>query len=147
MGLFTIPLTFVYLPLLIVPCFLMALAYSYIGPGLIALTVSITTQTDVARIWQEEFRQSPPQYLLLSVIGFCFAMAYTMFGTVGLLLCVMPIFVLRLGQEPLLVQMNRSLSTFIKRNLLTGHLHGNALTPHEPISVRQVSQSMPRQWK
>ncbi len=144
MGIFTIPLTFAYLPLLIVPCFLMALAYSYMGPGLIALTVSITTQTDLARIWHEEFRQSPPQYLLLSVIGFCFAIAYTMFGAIGLLLCVLPIFVLRLGQEPLLAQMNRSLSTFVKRNLLTGHMAGKSALYGETVTVRHIVQPMRR---
>lgn len=143
MRLFTIPLTFAYLPLLLVPCFLMALAYSYIGPGLIALTVSITTQTDLARIWQEEFRQSPPQYLLLSVIGFCFALVYTMFGAIGLLLCVLPIFVLRLGQEPVLMQMNRSLSTFVRRNLLTGQ--SSPRVHHEIVPLRQVANPLRRQ--
>lgn len=99
MPLFNVPLEIGYLPLLSIPLLLMVLAYSYSGVGLIAFNVSVSTLTSFQQIWKDEFYHAPGQHILMSIIGLCFAVVYTMFGATGFLLCVLPIFVMRFAQE------------------------------------------------
>jgi diguanylate cyclase (GGDEF)-like protein len=98
--LFGVALTLNHLPLLIVPFFLMMLAYSYSGVALIAFNVSVATRATFRQVWADEFREAPGQYMLMALIGLCLALVYTMFGVTSLLLSVLPIFVMRFAQEP-----------------------------------------------
>jgi len=119
MPLFSVELTLSFLPLLLAPFFLMMLAYSYSGVALIALNVSVATKTSFSQVWHDEFHDAPVQYMLMSLIGLCLAVVYTMFGLTGFFLAVLPIFVLRLGQEPAIVKMMQveRLSAFLGQQL------------------------------
>lgn len=117
--LFDVELTLRFLPLLIAPFFLIMWVYSYSGIALIALHVSVSTQTSFSQVWHDEFRDAPAQYMLMSFIGLCLALIDAMFGLSGFLLAILPIFVLRLGQEPAivnLIQVER-LSAFLGQQL------------------------------
>ncbi|MCB0062987.1 MAG: GGDEF domain-containing protein [Caldilineaceae bacterium] len=103
-ALFNVPLNMAYLPLLFVPLFLVIMAYSYSGVGLIAFTLSVTTGKRFRQVWNDDFQHAPAQYILMSMIGVCFALVYGMFGTIGFLLCALPIFFMRFAQEPVMGQ-------------------------------------------
>lgn len=107
MPLFDLSLSLSHLPLLIVPFFLMMLAYSYSGVGMIAFNVSVTMRTNFRQVWVDEFREAPAQYMLMSLIGLCLALVYSMFGLISFVLCILPIFVMRFAQEPALLQKMR----------------------------------------
>lgn len=101
-ALFNVPLNMTYLPLLFVPLFLVILAYSYSGIGLIAFTISVTSGKRFYQVWNDDFQQAPAQYILMSMIGVCFALVYGMFGAAGFMLCALPIFFMRFAQEPMM---------------------------------------------
>ncbi len=122
--LFDVPLHMSHLPLLFVPLFLVILAYSYSGVGLIALTVSASTGRRFCQVWKDDFQQTPTQNILMSMIGVCFAMVYAMFGVAGFLLCALPIFFMRFAQEPVVTHWD-GLST-----LLQSHLR-----PNRPVQI------------
>jgi len=124
-ALFHMELTLGFLPLLLVPCFLMIVAYSYSGVALIALNVSVASQRSFVDVWQDEFREAPAQYMLMALIGLCLAVVYSMFGLVGFCLSILPIFVMRLAQEPAIVQIARleRLSAFLGQHLRSAIPH------------------------
>lgn len=138
MPLFDIKLTLVHLPLLLVPFFLMMVAYSYSGVTLIAFNVSVSTRTNFQQLWHDEFREAPAQYMLLSLIGLCLALVYSMFGLTGFLLGVVPIFVMRFAQEPALVQMMRlaRLSDLLGQHLRPA-THWAPITPDVPSPTHE----------
>lgn len=119
MPLFNVELTLSFLPLLLAPFFLLIWVYSYSAVALIALNVSVTTQTSFGQVWRDEFREAPMQYMLLSFIGLSLTVAYTMFGFAGFVLTMLPIFVMRLAQEPSIVQMMQMerISAFLGQQL------------------------------
>jgi len=119
MPLFNVELSLSFLPLLLAPFFLLIWTYSYSAVALIALNVSVTTQTSFGQVWRDEFREAPMQYMLLSFIGLSLAITYAMFGFAGFVLTVLPIFVMRLAQEPSMVQIMQMerISAFLGQQL------------------------------
>jgi len=87
--------------LFVIPFLIVALAYSYTTIGLTAFAHTIVTGKGLTEVWQEEYQQLPLYYLLLSLIGLCFAIVYTMFGWKGMLLSAFPIYVMYFSQEQL----------------------------------------------
>lgn len=115
-ALFNVPLNMTYLPLLFVPLFLVILAYSYSGVGLIAFTISVSDGKGFWQVWKDDFQQAPGQYIFMSMIGVCFAMVLDMFGIPGFLLCVLPIFFMRFAQEPMVARW-ANFSAMLSRHL------------------------------
>jgi len=141
--LFDITLTLNHLPLLIVPFFLMMLAYSYSGIALIAFNVSVATRASFRQVWRDEFNEAPAQYMLMSLIGLCLALVYSMFGLTSFLLCILPIFVMRVAQEPALLQIMRldRLSALLRQQLLpsAGNLNSSVAANHQQASLGDLS--------
>lgn len=119
-ALFNVPLNMAYLPLLFVPLFLVIIAYSYSGVGLIAFTISVTNGKRFRQVWNDDFQQAPGQYMLMSMIGVCLTMVYAMFGVSGFLLSVLPIFFLRFAQEPVVARW-ANLTAVLGRHLRPAH--------------------------
>ncbi len=84
-----------------IPFVIVALAYSYLTVSLTAFARAIVTGNGFIAVWREEYQQQPFYYLLLSLIGLCFAIVYTMFGWRGMALSALPIYLMYFSQEQL----------------------------------------------
>src|SRR5690606_35884129 len=84
-----------------IPFVIVALAYSYLTVGLTAFASAVVTGKGFLAVWREEYQQQPFYYLLLSLIGLCFAIVYTMFGWKGMALSALPIYLMYFSQEQL----------------------------------------------
>lgn len=102
--LLTLPLHVTYALLFAAPFMVVALAYSYTTVGLTALAHVAVTGKNFGEVWHERYRDLPWRYLLLALMGLCFAIVYTMFGWKGLLLSALPIYIMYFSQEHLVGQ-------------------------------------------
>lgn len=96
-----------------VPFIIVGLAYSYTTVALTALAQVSMTGKRFSEVWHEEYQELPWHYLLLALIGLCFGIIYTMFGWRGMVLSMLPIYIMYFWQERLLVQTRQWWGTFI----------------------------------
>lgn len=96
-----------------VPFTLVALAYSYTTVALTALAHILGSDKGFVQVWREEYQELPWHYLLLALIGLCFAIVYTMFGWKGMVLSALPIYIMYFSQEHLAGQTRQWWGNFI----------------------------------
>jgi multidrug transporter EmrE-like cation transporter len=96
-----LPLHVSYALLFGAPFVLVALFYSYTTAALTALDQTLMTGKSFVHLWREEYQELPWHYLLLALIGLCFAIVYTMFGWKGMVLSALPIYIMYFSQEHL----------------------------------------------
>lgn len=102
--LLTLPLQVTYALLFGAPFIVVALAYSYTTVGLTALAHVAVSGKNFGEVWHEQYQDLPWRYLLLALMGLCFAIVYTMFGWKGLVLSALPIYIMCFSQEHLIGQ-------------------------------------------
>ena len=88
------------LPLLSVLAALAALFYYVIETGLVAAAMSLTiNKGSITDKWREQFQWLAKHYLVLGLLGLFLAIAYAEMGAMGLLVFVLPIFMMHLTQK------------------------------------------------
>ncbi|MBP7960976.1 MAG: diguanylate cyclase [Caldilineaceae bacterium] len=88
------------LPLLSVLAALAAFFYYVIETGLVAAAMSLTTNKgSIIDKWREQFQWLAKHYLVLGLLGLFLAIAYAEMGAMGLLVFVLPIFMMHLTQK------------------------------------------------
>jgi len=108
-----LPLHVTYALLFGAPFIIVALAYSYTTVGLTALAHISVTGQGFGEVWREEYQDLPWHYLLLALIGLCFAIVYTTFGWKGMLLSALPIYIMYFSQEQLVGQTRQWWGNFV----------------------------------
>lgn len=111
--LLVLPLHVAYALLFGAPFIVVALAYSYTTVGLTALAHVAVSRKNFGEVWRERYQDLPWRYLLLALMGLCFAIVYTMFGWKGLLLSALPIYIMYFSQEHLIGQTKAWWGNFI----------------------------------
>lgn len=95
-----IPIGLSNLPLLSVLAALSALLYYGIETGLVATAMTLTSQKgSILDKWREQFQWLAKHYLVLGLLGLFLATAYAEMGTMGLLVFVLPVFMMHLTQK------------------------------------------------
>lgn len=113
MTILALPLHVSYALLFGAPFVIVALFYSYTTAALTALAHVMMTDKSFAQVWREEYQELPWHYLLLALIGLCFAIVYTMFGWRGMVLSALPIYIMYFSQEHLAGQTRQWWGNFI----------------------------------
>ncbi|MBX3013382.1 MAG: GGDEF domain-containing protein [Caldilineaceae bacterium] len=96
-----------------IPFLLVALAYSYTTVALTVLAQVSITGKRFGEVWREEYQELPWHYLLLALIGLCFSIVYTMFDWRGMILSMLPIYIMYFSQDQLLEQTRQWWGTLI----------------------------------
>ncbi len=99
MDLLDIPLQLSGLPLLAIAAALAAVIYYAIDTGLVAAAISLSEGTSLTATWYEEFRWLGGHYLVLCLMGLFASVAYLALGLVGLVVFVLPVFMMHYAQR------------------------------------------------
>jgi diguanylate cyclase (GGDEF)-like protein len=83
---------------LMVPALAAGLAYFAIETGLIATAVALSDSVNPVRTWRRQYRWLAGHYIVLSALGLVLAVAYTQLDVAGILVFVIPVFMMRYGQ-------------------------------------------------
>lgn len=97
-----LPLQINYALLFGVPFVIVGLAYGFTSAAFTALADTTMSGKRFSEIWRESYQELPWHYLLLALIGLCFAIVYTMFGWRGMILSALPIYIMYFSQEQLI---------------------------------------------
>lgn len=111
--LLALPLHVTYALLFGAPFMVVALAYSYTTVGLTVFAHVAVSGKSFGEVWHDRYQDLPWRYLLLALMGLCFAIVYTMFGWKGLLLSALPIYIMYFSQEHLVGQTKLWWSNFV----------------------------------
>ncbi|RME47848.1 MAG: HD-GYP domain-containing protein, partial [Chloroflexi bacterium] len=95
----TIPLHAANLLLLAFPATVAALAYYAIDTGLIAGAIAMSAGLGIMSTWRRQYRWLATHYLVLCILGLFLAAAYTALGAPGVIVFVLPIFMMRYAQK------------------------------------------------
>ena len=90
----SIPLQVPNLPLLAIPVAVAALAYYAIESGLIATVISLSGGTSLMTTWREQFQWLSGHYVVLCIIGLFLGVAYVTLGLLGVVVFVLPVFMM-----------------------------------------------------
>lgn len=94
-----IPFELSNLHLLILPAVLGAVFYYVIDTGLVAAAISFTQGLSLISTWKEQFRWLAGHYFAACLGGFFLALAYSQLGLIGLLVFILPIFMMHYAQK------------------------------------------------
>lgn len=94
-----VPIELYNLHLLILPAMLGAICYYILDTGLVAAAIGVTKRLSLISIWMEQFRWLAGHYFAACLGGFFLALAYAQLGPIGLLVFVLPIFMMHYAQK------------------------------------------------
>lgn len=95
------------------PFVIVGLCFGFTTVGLTALADMSVSGKSFSEVWREHYRDLPWHYLLLALIGLCFAIVYTMFGLRGMILSALPIYIMYFSQERLVGQTRQWWGNFV----------------------------------
>lgn len=111
--LLALPLHVNYALLFGVPFVIVGLAYGFTTVALTALADMTVSHKRFSEVWRDSYQELPWHYLLLALIGLCFAIVYTMFGWRGMILSALPIYIMYFSQEQLIGQTRQWWGNFV----------------------------------
>lgn len=115
-GALAIPVQVSNLLVLMIPSALAALCQYAIETGLIASAMALAEGTNPAVTWREQFRWLAGHYLALGIIGLFLSIAYTALGPLGVLVFILPLFMMHYAQKQYIAGTRRSVSELQRLN-------------------------------
>lgn len=95
------------------PFIIVGLCFGFTMVGLTALADISVSGKRFSEVWRERYQDLPWHYLLLALMGLCFAIVYTMFGLRGMILSALPIYIMYFSQERLVGQTRQWWGNFV----------------------------------
>lgn len=108
-----LPLQVNYALLFGAPFVIVGLCFGFSTVALTALADMTVTGKRFSETWRDGYQELPWHYLLLALIGLCFAIVYTMFGWRGMILSALPIYIMYFSQERLVGQTRQWWGNFV----------------------------------
>jgi diguanylate cyclase (GGDEF)-like protein len=95
------------------PFVIVGLCFGFTTVGLTALADMVVSGKRFSEVWRDGYQDLPWHYLLLALIGLCFAIVNTMFGWRGMILSALPIYIMYFSQERLVGQTRQWWGNFV----------------------------------
>jgi hypothetical protein len=95
------------------PFVIVGLCFGFTTVGLTALADMAVSGKRFSEVWRDGYQDLPWHYLLLALIGLCFAIVNTMFGWRGMILSALPIYIMYFSQERLVGQTRQWWGNFV----------------------------------
>ncbi|HYN86965.1 MAG TPA: HD-GYP domain-containing protein, partial [Ardenticatenaceae bacterium] len=127
-GLWAGPLDINRLPLLAPLVALAALACYAINTGLVAIAISLSERRNPLTFWRRQFQWLAGHYLVLGIVGLFLALAHLGFGLAGMLVFVLPVFMLRYAQKQYVERTQASMRELRRMNEELGAANQDAVS-------------------
>lgn len=108
-----LPLQVNYALLFGAPFIIVGLCFGFSMVALTVLADMTVSGKSFSEAWRDGYQELPWHYLLLALIGLCFAIVYTMFGWRGMILSALPIYIMYFSQERLVGQTRQWWGNFV----------------------------------
>jgi hypothetical protein len=111
-----VPLRIGNLPVLVAAMILAGLSYYLVETGLLAAVVSLAQGTPLLARWREQFGWLTGHYLVLGTLGLFLALAYTALGWPGVVVFLLPLFLMRYAQQQYAARTEQSIGELKRLN-------------------------------
>jgi diguanylate cyclase (GGDEF)-like protein/putative nucleotidyltransferase with HDIG domain len=121
------------LPALAVPMFLAAVTYFLMETGLVACAIGLARGTNPLDVWRSQFRWLTGHYLVLSLLGVFLGIGYAALGTMGVLVFLLPVLMMRFAQKQYLDKTQDSVRELKRMNEQLRLANGEVLSAHSAL--------------
>jgi HD-GYP domain-containing protein (c-di-GMP phosphodiesterase class II) len=128
------------LPMLAAPVAAAALAYFVIETGLISVAIGLARRSSPVEIWRSQFQWLAGHYLVLAVLGVFLALAYSALGTMGMLVFVLPVLMMRFSQKQYVEKTEGSMKELRRMNEQLRLANEEVLHAHR--AMRQFNEEL-----
>jgi diguanylate cyclase (GGDEF)-like protein/putative nucleotidyltransferase with HDIG domain len=121
------------LPALAVPMFFAALIYFGVETGLVAGAIGLAKRTNIIGVWRTQFGWLMSHYLVLSLLGVFLGVAYSVLGTLGMLVFILPVLMMRFAQKQYLDKTQDSVRELKRMNEQLRLANDEVLAAHRAL--------------
>jgi len=117
-----------------------ALAYYGTETGLLAAVMSLSSGRSAIAIWRDQFRWLAGHYVVLCAIGLFLDIAYTALGLLGVLVFVLPVFMMRYAQKQYIERTEDSMRELERMNHELANANSEVLRASR--SIRELNDEL-----